>query len=297
MNIRKFEQRDLEQLKELDHMMWMGLQWNKIYHAEDTFVCEEDGTLLGMGTLIYDATWYYLEDARKDIPIYRMQLEIRARECEDKKLVRRSLLHTLQEHFAKYQRQYPDKKLAMRCWCVDQDKEEMQFYLENGFYANNVILVMGFDLTKDIPNYEYPKTVTIGKHDFAEDGMNAYMRANGLGFGVPDAEAELRFRLGDQNTVVFTARDEDEVIAATTVWALGDHRSAIENIFTIPAYRRQNLSRAVVSHGLQFLKERGDKLATLTCVGDNLPALTLYISMGFQLNYHMLAMHQKSQIL
>lgn len=45
---------------------------------------------------------------------------------------------------------------------------------------------------------------------------------------------------------------QDMVVASTTVWEIGDGRSAIENIFTIPDYRHQGIAKAIISTGFQL---------------------------------------------
>lgn len=311
-NIRKYEDRDLEQIQQIDFMMWLCLQWNGVCHKEDAFVAEKDGVILGAAALFYDGTWYYINQERIDIPAYRMQFEIAVRDAhaekeseeestesvteilseEMQKEVERALLKELKRHFGEIKKQYPDKKIVMRCWCEDTEKEEMQFYLEEGLTASNLVWVLGIDLTQQIPVYDVPAGIEIRKHEFEGDGMERYMEANELGFdGVKDAEEELRFRLGDENTVVFTAKDGEKVVSSTTVWSIQDGKSATENIFTIPEYRKQNIGRATLSYALQYLKEKGDTLATLTCVGDNLPAISMYLSMGYEVKYYLVEMH------
>lgn len=303
-NIRKYEDGDLEQIQQIDFMMWLCLQWNGVCHKEDAFVAEKDGVILGAAALFCDGTWYYLDKDRMDIEAYRMQFEIVVRDAyvedskyltkEGKKDVERALLKELKRHFGEIKQQYPDKKLVMRCWCEDTEKEDMQMYLEEGLSANSITWVLGEDLKKEIPVYDVPEEIKIGKHDFDRDGMKSYMEANELGYdGVADAEEELRFRLCDEDTAVFTAMDGDKVVSSTTVWSIDKEirRSATENVFTIPEYRHQNIGRATLAYALQYLKDKGENIATLTCVGDNLPAINMYLSMGFELKYFLVEMH------
>lgn len=47
----------------------------------------------------------------------------------------------------------------------------------------------------------------------------------------------------------------------------------------------------VIAKTLTYLKEKGYKLATLTCVGDNANAIALYNSVGYKVVGHLLEMH------
>ena len=69
------------------------------------------------------------------------------------------------------------------------------------------------------------------------------------------------------------------------------YRAATENIFTIPEYRRKKIGMATVAKSLSYLKKNGYKMATLTCVGDNLDAIALYNKMGYRVMGHLLELH------
>lgn len=291
--IRNLEDGDLEQIKLIDYMLWLLIQWNKCFERENTFVAVSEQEVLGVGALAYDGTWYYLDKGREDIPLYRMQIELKIKEnTADEFDVKVALVNALKRRLTEYKKTYADKRLCIRCWCKDTEKEQQQFWLSQGFGAASVVWVLRFDLTKDIPTYPFSKDIVIKQHNFEGDGMKRYLLANTLGYdGVQDAEAELKFRLQDDRTVVFVAEDKDIVAASVTVWDIGDGRSATENVFTIPQYRRKNIGRATLSAALKFLKERGDKEATLTCVGDNIQAISMYFSMGYEVLEHMVEMH------
>lgn len=147
-------------------------------------------------------------------------------------------------------------------------------------------------MSKEIPQYEIPENIRIGLQQTDEEGIKAYLEANALGFGgVQDAEGEFRFRVCGPDTKVYTAKDKGKVVSSVMTWSISEERSATENIFTIPEYRKKNIARATIARGLNDLKKDGFKIATLTCVGDNTPAIAMYISMGFELKYMLIEMH------
>lgn len=85
--------------------------------------------------------------------------------------------------------------------------------------------------------------------------------------------------------------DDNKVVSSVTVWGIGDGRSATENIFTIPDYRHKNIARETIAASLRYLKELGETQATLSVVGENIPALSLYLGVGYHLFYNLFEMH------
>lgn len=295
IKIRNYKESDLDSIQQISFMMWLELQWNKDFHAQDAVVAVDTTTddIVGVAALAYDATWYYIDKNVSHIPLYQMRLEYAVQESHsDMNSIQHQLIQTMKEHFATYKTTYPDKTLALRTWCEDTEHADMQLLLEEEFSAYGLTLVLSYDLEKEIKVYSAPDSIQIGLHSFDGEGMKDYMKANELGFdNVRDSENELWFRLGGDSTKVFTAKDQDTVVASTTVWEIGDGRSAIENIFTIPEYRHRNIAKATITTALQYLKSQGQKEATLTVLGTNLPAIKLYLSMGYQLKYTMYEMH------
>lgn len=293
ITVRKFQEDDLESIKSIHHFMWLQLQWQKDFHKEDAFVAVDDNNcVIGVAALSYGATWYYIDRNVTHISEYHMQLECHIQENYPQiQLVKHLLIDTMKKHFATYKEKYPDKNIVMRCWCEDSSLEEMEFLLREEFTAHGITPVLSFDLADEIPSYTIPESISIGIHSFENEGMRQYMTANELGFdNVADSENELWFRLGG-DTKVFVAKDGDKVVSSVSIWSIGDGRSATENIFTIPEYRHKNIARETIVAALRYLKDLGETQATLTVVGKNLPALTLYLDMGYHLIYNLFEMH------
>lgn len=295
ITIKNFKDEYLAELQEMDFMMWLSVQWNSTFLRENVFAAvDEHDKLLGVCALSCDGTWYYLEDDRSDIPLYRMQMELCTKdELNNKDIVERELIHTAKERLLQLKEKYPDKKLCMRCWCTEREYDKQQQFLELGFTGHNLIWIMGFDLEHtEIPKVEIPGNISVDILDCTEESLKAYLAANYLGYdNVQDAEGELRFRLGDERTKIFTAQDCGKIVSSVTVWHISDDRAATENVFTIPEYRRRKIGLTTVVESLSYLKEKGYKMATLTCVGDNVNAIALYNRIGYKVIGHLLEMH------
>lgn len=295
ITITSFKDKYLTELQEIDFMMWLSVQWNSTFIRENVIAAvDENDTLLGVCALSCDGTWYYLEDGRSDIPLYRMQMELcTGNDIVNKDIVERELVNAAKYRMFEMKERYPNKKLCMRCWCTENEYDKQQQLLELGFKGNNFIWIMGFDLehTK-IPEVEIPENISVGILDCTEPALKAYLRANYLGYNnVQDAEGELRFRLGDERTKIFTAQACEKIVSSVTTWHISDDRAATENIFTIPEYRRKKIGLATIAKSLSYLKENGYKIATLTCVGDNVNAIALYNRIGYKVIGHLLEMH------
>lgn len=295
ITITAFEDKYLTQLQEIDYMLWLSVQWNGTFLRENAFAAvDENDALLGVCALSCDGTWYYLDEERSDIPLYRMQIELCIKEgAQNADLIERELINTAKQRLLEIKKSYPDKKLCLRCWCKESEYNKQQRLLELGFSGHNLIWIMSFDLEHTaLPKADIPENITIDKLNCTEEGIKAYLAANYLGFdNVQDAQGELRFRLGDERTKIFTAKDKEKIVSSVTVWHISDERAATENIFTIPEYRRKRIGIATVASALSYLKENGYKNASLTCVGDNLNAIALYNRIGYKITGHLIEMH------
>lgn len=293
MQVRKFQEGDLEQIMEIDYMMWLQLQWNESFQKESFFVVEKESQILGVAALAYDGTWYYLEHDVDYISKYRMNIHFAIREnCVQKNNVKSLLMHALKNYLKQIKVKYPDKTLAIRLWCEHTELNHIQFMLEQGFTVEDSMMVLAFDLNQEVPSFRVPDEVKIGIYNFDGDGMKKYLIANALGYdNVQDSEGELRFRLQGEKTKVFTAIVGEEVVASTTVWELGNGRSASENVFTIPQYQRKKIGAETLCTALRYLQKEGEKEASLTVYGSNYPALQMYLKIGYKLQYYLLEMH------
>ncbi len=293
--ITQFTDKYQPELQEMNYMMWLSVQWNSTFCRENVFAAvDSDDRLLGVCALSCDGTWYYLSEERDDIPLYRMQMELCVREdSENKGAVEKELVNAAKMRLLAIKKNYPDKKLCIRCWCTEGEYDKQQQLLDLGFTGNNIIWIMGFDLENSaIPKAETADNISLNMLDCTDDGIKEYLSANYLGFdNVQDAEGELRFRLGDERTKILVAKDSETIVSSVTVWHISDERAATENIFTVPKYRRMGIGMATVATALQYLKDCGYKMASLTCVGDNAGAIALYRQIGYKVIGHLLEMH------
>lgn len=293
--IVKFKEEYLAQLQELDFMMWLRVQWDSTIERENVFAAVDDKkSLLGICALSYDGTWYYLDNNRTDIPLYRMQMELCVEnKAVDSDVVQRELINAAKGRLIQIKKGYPDKKLCIRCWSKEKEYDKQQQLLELGFTGSNLVWIMGFDLEKkEIPEVEEAGNISVEILENTDAAVKEYLEANFLGYNnIQDAEGEVRFRLGDERTKIFAARCSGKIVSSVTVWHISDECAASENVFTIPEYRRRKMGMLALTKALAYLKENGYKQATLTCVGNNSNAIAFYDRIGYKVVGHLLEMH------
>lgn len=70
INIVDFEDKYLEQLRDIDFLLWLRVQWDATIMRENVFAATDDnGKLLGVCALCCDGTWFYL-DKDVNLPKY-----------------------------------------------------------------------------------------------------------------------------------------------------------------------------------------------------------------------------------
>ncbi|MBE5963101.1 MAG: GNAT family N-acetyltransferase [Lachnospiraceae bacterium] len=299
ITIRSLTKEDLSYIQDIDFMVWLSISYNKAVMKEQAVAAvDEEGTVCGAAAFTRSATWYYLDGEKKP------EFGTVTKDCEYKldvlygvmeehpkqEEIQKALFDSLKKKLSELKQVHPGQKLSIRCFAEDNDHDEIDFLLRNGFIVKGMMPVLSYDLTGDIAIPKIPENIRIGLHSFKEDGMDQYLKANAAGFIAQDSEDEMRFRLGGETTAVICAYDKDEVVSSVTVWEIGNGRSATENIFTVPDYQRKGIGTAVVLSALKLLKDRGEREATLSVVGDNKNAIAFYEGLGYHYKYGLLEM-------
>lgn len=66
-------------------------------------------------------------------------------------------------------------------------------------------------------------------------------------------------------------------------WMITKERSATEDIFVLPEWRSKGVAKYVITEVLKYLKSQGKSISTLSVLGDNKPAISLYNSLGYRM--------------
>ena len=214
----------------------------------------------------------------------------------------------------------PGKRLVLRTWCGADKPDYMEFLLSFGFVnARSMLVYMkdllrDEDLSADIPeqgktgddrlgkcedSFDFDKQRLIFKENKLEtpDEQEAYLMARGQTFETRESHAELKYRLGDPRTRIFTAEYEGRIIAGITTWragsaavpkkAPGSARSvrsiaSEEGIFCVPEFQRRGIGMALVQFAHAALLHDGISQVILTVHSDNPSAIRFYEKLGYR---------------
>lgn len=265
INIRPYEEPDMNQLEQLDTFIALQIKYHGGVKSENVFCAIENDNIIGAGllTLFQDekAEFYTFADA----PAITEMLT----ECLIKRFV---------------QLKKENSKLVLRTCRRSDEIAEIQFLLNRGFNATNTIFWLKYDLSGNITHYSIPGEVEIKTYEFDGESMPKYLKAAEESGLIPIKDpADSWFRMGAPGFTCFTALYNDNVIGSVTIFDTSEECSATEFIFVSPRYRRKNIAKELIATALSELKKRSRKEASLSVFGTNLPAINLYLSMGYYL--------------
>lgn len=246
---------------------------------------DEKENILGVLALEYHYTWYANSEAHNKV-VPHIIIKDGEKDAEGQ------LIEYAKEWCENHRQVFNDKKISLCLWLEDNEYEAMQKYIAHGFAASEVVPCLKFDLTNEISDYSLPEGMVIEELPFNEESVNQFIHATELAHnGTSDSINELWFMTGEPTYKIFVVKDRDRIVSTASVWKITEERTAVENICTIPEYRKRNLARAVIAHALRTQKAEGYQYATLSVKGKNKKALSLYISLGFTIYYNLIEMH------
>ncbi|MCR5277848.1 MAG: GNAT family N-acetyltransferase [Lachnospiraceae bacterium] len=172
------------------------------------------------------------------------------------------------------------EELYLQTFTNVMHRDELEFFLQRGFYINNVMLFMELDITE--LSEDETDLVNVEIYDVSK-GFEEYLEANELGFGEQDPPNQIEEELSFPNAAIYVVREEGRIVSSVTVWDVDDDVLATENIFTIPEYRGRKLAWNLLKHILLTKRVKGYNKARLSVFGDDFEALSMYYKMGFTL--------------
>lgn len=290
-SIRNYEEHDANQIAKFDFLSMLAYQYNGDYTSDNIFCAiSEDGEVLATAHIAPDQSWGLIEDGNKSIDFeFKLQMDLAinenttvpqeaVEELTDAVIFRAKMIRN----------QYPNKKVTLRHTISSDDIKEMDFYLSKGFITKQNHLVMKRDLTEPIPQFSLPPNINVINWKMeTQKEQEKYLRAEAAGDpnGVCWSLNHLKWTKSGAEWDTFTAFDGNNVVGSVMTWGLGEERSATENIFVLPNWRRKGIASALISEALTFLKEKGKTEATLGVFGDNQEAISLYQSLGYRMYY------------
>ncbi len=229
-----------------------------------------------------------------DIRIYgdRMLFNLKGRSVEDHEMGLRYAFDRLS------QEQDRNSEAFLQTFVDVTHRDELDFFLRNGFFVHNIMLFMEADLEragavlrnrdeidasgKILTGSDIKDTVIFEEYDHSAD-LSEYLEANALGFGEQDPEEMIREELSNPKAKIYVTRIKGKIASSVTVWETEPGIYSTENIFTVPEFREKHLASAMLKRTLMTLLVNGAKKVRLSVFGDDLEALGLYYGLGYEL--------------
>jgi len=178
---------------------------------------------------------------------------------------------------------YEDKEL--QTFVNVKHEAELEFFISQGFYIANTMLMMEKDISEDIDQISSDTVFSVKNIDiYNKEEIHRYLAANKQGFdGVQDPEEQIIYQISQPNGAIYVAEIDEEIVSSVTVWDIDEKKCATENIFTIPQYREMHIATALLSIVLEKQRERGIETARLSVYGDDAAAHRLYMNLDYHI--------------
>lgn len=286
--IRNYCSDDADKIGSFDKIAELAYRYKGDFKAANIFCAvNSENEILGVADLEPHISWTPIDkDCQDPDYIYRLGVNIRVNpEYIADKNLRSCLMDTLLTRAKEIKRDYPGKKIRVIKYISSNSNEEMDFFISKGFVAYRTSLVMKRDLTEEIKLCPCSSDFRIVNWKMGtEEELKCHVEAdakcnNGAAWNI-DTVRWMRYA---PEWATFAAFSGDEFLGGVMTFSIGEERSATENIFVLPEWRRKGVAKAFITEALKYLKEKGKTMATLCADGDNKPAINLYKSLGYRM--------------
>jgi ribosomal protein S18 acetylase RimI-like enzyme len=289
--IRNYNNEDADQIGEIHPVLKLSYLFNKDYKTENIFCAVSGGEIIGVGHLEPDGSWNSFRE-KPNLGFKKIRFSITLhQQCQNPNGIKQNLYKALLERAKEIQTEMPENKIKLINYIDTANHKEAQFLIEKGFSLQEHQFFMIRDLSKEIPEIPQLEGIDIRNWKMeTENEIQQYLNAEASVFGHCWSSNRLKWYRGGPEWNTFTAFHGEIVAASVMTWGINGNRSATENVFVKPEWRGKGVSRAIILHALQHLKTMGKTEATLTVRGDNVPAIKLYTSLGYEVRGHVLEM-------
>lgn len=288
--IRNYCSDDAEKIGSFDKVAELGYRYKGDFKPANIFCAvNSENEILGAADLEPHISWTPIDkECQNTDYIYRLGVNIRINPAytADKSL-RSCLMDALLTRAEEIKNDYPGKKIRVIKYISSDNNDEMDFFLSKGFVAYRTSLVMKRDLTEEIKQCPCGSDFRIVNWKLESDEeLRCYVEtdakcSNGAAWNF-DTVSWMRYA---PEWATFAAFSGDKFLGGVMTYLITEERSATENIFVLPEWRRKGVAKAFITEALKHLKEKGKTMATLCADGDNKPAINLYKSLGYRMYF------------
>ncbi|GFZ32221.1 hypothetical protein CSC2_27470 [Clostridium zeae] len=287
--IRNYCSEDAEKIGCFDKIAELAYLYKGDMKAENIFCAVNSrNEILGVGDLEPHISWTNIDNNCQEADyIYRLCVNIRMNSAyEVRSDVCSSLIDALFTRAKEIKKNYPEKKVRVIKYISSESNEEMNFYISKGFVAYRNSLVMKRDLSEEIEECHMSSDFKIVNWKMETDEEVKYyvqtdVKCNDGAAWNFDTVSWMRY---SPEWATFAAFSGNEFLGGVMTYVIEEERSATENIFVLPEWRRKGVAKAFITEALKYLKENGKTMATLCADGDNKPAINLYKSLGYRMH-------------
>lgn len=282
--IRNYISEDAAEIKNFNFMFDLSYQYNADFKPENIFCAQFNNQVVASGHLEPTDSCEYLEREGKDSNyVHRFIIDTDSNNYE---YIELDIFNRLVDRAYQISEMYPSKRIQISRACSQEDLKSIDFLLSKGFYHSLNLLILKRDLTLPLPEYKVHDEIQIKRWAMepAEE-REMYLQAEKDGSdGESWSMARLNWFSSGPEWDTFTAFNNGRPISSCMTWGISSARSATEQIFTHPEWRRQGIARATIIEALKFLRDEKQKSeATLGVIGSNHAAIKLYKSLGYEL--------------
>lgn len=280
MVIRRFTQNDLHAITQMDSFAALQIRRHGGLKPENIYCTIDGGRLTGFGFLILN---YGIARKGRHIVDFYINLGIKSTEKESS-----DIMDVLISRFDEIKNLEPEQHMCLRICCGADEVRGIQFFLDKKFILSGVIPVFARSLSDDIPLYSPPNGVSIQELRLTSQNMEMYLGADFISSEDLSSEAAVWFQINNPSHICNAAFYKKKLIGAVSFYDTISNKSACENIFVIPEFRKSGVGKALLSASLNTFKALDKKQTSMSLPGKNLPALRLCLSCGYSLDYNLL---------
>jgi ribosomal protein S18 acetylase RimI-like enzyme len=284
VKIRNYISKDAEDISKFNFIFNLSYKYNADFKPENIFCAQIGDQVVASGHLEPTDSCEYLDNEGKDMNyLHRFLIDTDSNGYDHIEL---DIFNRLVNRAYQISRAYPNKRIQISHACSHGDLKLLDFLLSKGFYHSFNYLIMKRDLTLPLPEYKINDEIEINRWAMETvEERELYLQAEkDSSDGESWSIARLNwFRSGPEWDTI-TAFYKDRPISSCMTWGISSERSATEQIFTHPDWRRQGIASGTIIETLRFLRDKKQKSeATLGVIGSNQAAINLYKSLGYEL--------------
>ena len=170
-------------------------------------------------------------------------------------------------------------------------RADIAFLEQRGFEHYDGMYVMQRATADPVPDLTLPAELSLRFWKIASEAeRQQYLRAFNKAFPEnPKSLETLKFLLDSpmwqaRGTAVAAFDLQGELVASILVYP-GENKSygITDDVFVLPAWRGRGIAKALIARGLEFLHDHGIAQVILEVKQHNLPAVSVYQAMGYQI--------------